>query len=107
MPQPQSIRGVLQHVLKDLGIEKKLAEERALLVWTDVVGKEVAARTHARSISHGLLLVEVAGSVWMNELVFLKPRILDKLRERLGPGVVRDIRFRLQTGHSESDADSR
>lgn len=98
MPQPQLIRGVLQHVLKNLGIEKKLAEERALLAWTDVVGKEVGAKTHARSISHGLLLVEVASSVWMNELVFLKPRILGKLRERLGPGIVHDIRFRLQAG---------
>jgi predicted nucleic acid-binding Zn ribbon protein len=98
MARPEMAAGILRRVLKNLGIDRKLIEEQAVVIWPRVAGPKISAQTQARSISRGCLLVEVSSSVWLTELVFLKPRILEKLKEQLGPDVVKDVRFRLKAG---------
>jgi hypothetical protein len=37
--------------------------------------------------------VEVRASPWVQELQFLKPKIMAALERALGPGVIREVRF--------------
>jgi hypothetical protein len=47
------------------------------------------------------LWVEVTASPWVQELQYLKPKILDSFAMALGAGVVRDVRFRVGGGKGE------
>ena len=76
-----------------LGRAQELLEPRAIVAWTDVAGPRVAARTRAEAFRNGALTVRVDGAAWLHELVYLKADLLARMNERLGGGVVRDIRF--------------
>ncbi len=49
--------------------------------WKDVVGLQLAAKTCPTRLIKGRLHLAVADSQWMQTLVFLRPRIIEKLQE--------------------------
>ncbi len=61
--------------------------------WKEIVGDRVAQRTRVGKIYKRVLLVKVASSAWCQELSFLKPDLLRKLR--LADFQVDDLRFRV------------
>lgn len=61
--------------------------------WRAIVGDRVGDRTRAGSIRDGTLLVTVASPVWAQELTFLAPTILERLRAAGLP--VKELRFRV------------
>lgn len=71
--------------------------------WAQLVGERVGARTRPGSIRDGTLLVYVASAVWAQELTFLAPAILERLKSA---GVaVKELRFRVgEVGAEPSEA---
>ena len=63
-----------------------------LKCWPEVVGKVVAAHTRPTSIQRDILWVATSSSSWAQNLVFERPRILQKLNPQLPTPLV-DIRF--------------
>ncbi|MDD5307727.1 MAG: DUF721 domain-containing protein [Deltaproteobacteria bacterium] len=61
--------------------------------WREIVGDDVARRSSPRTFRAGVLTIAVASSTWMQELSFLKERLLARLAEEAGPMVVRDLKF--------------
>jgi hypothetical protein len=61
--------------------------------WKEIVGERVAQRTRVGKIYQRVLLVKVASSAWCQELSFLKPDLLRKLR--LADFQVDDLRFKV------------
>jgi predicted nucleic acid-binding Zn ribbon protein len=92
--RPKPIESVLSDVLAKLGLGKRLAQWRAVEIWSDVVGEQIARAATADRIDQGKLIVRVNSSVWRNELVFLKADIIKKLNDALGDDIVKDIVFR-------------
>ncbi len=84
---------ILSGVMASLGLAAKLREREALQQWSAVVGDEVACRSDALRIRDGVLYVRVRSAAWSQELHFLKEQILATYADRLGAGLVRDIRF--------------
>jgi predicted nucleic acid-binding Zn ribbon protein len=78
------------------GIKQTIDEHKAILYWTEVVGQEISKNTTPIRISHGVLLVGVKDSIWLNELVYLKSMICNKLNKRIGKKVIKDIKFYLR-----------
>ncbi|MBF0179132.1 MAG: DUF721 domain-containing protein [Magnetococcales bacterium] len=63
--------------------------------WSRCVGARVARHSEPQTLRNGLLTVRVDSSVWLTELTYLAPGILEKLRERLPPDTtLREIRFK-------------
>jgi predicted nucleic acid-binding Zn ribbon protein len=62
-------------------------------LWDEVVGQTIAHHARPTRIRRGLLFIAVDGSVWMQELQFLKETIRERLNARLGGDVVRDLFF--------------
>jgi predicted nucleic acid-binding Zn ribbon protein len=81
--------------MERLQLEPVLREARALTLWPEVVGPQLAAATRAENVREGVLSVVTRTSSWAFELTFHKERILKALNARLGRGTVRDIRFRV------------
>lgn len=92
--QPKSINTVLTSVLHELGLGQRMKQQRALEVWSDVVGERIAKAAKAERIERGKLTVRVSKAPWRNELLFLKKEIIAKLNNALGEEVVKEIQFR-------------
>jgi predicted nucleic acid-binding Zn ribbon protein len=97
---PERVKGILERVVKSLDLEKGLREHRAVSLWPEVVGEHVARSTRAVGVRKGTLFVEVESSTWMHQLVFLKPKVIERLNERLGGGTIGDIVFFMARGRS-------
>lgn len=83
--------------LGQLGIEEKVREHMAPLVWAEMVGPQVAAATEAERVRDGVLFVATRSATWAHELTFHKKDILRRLNDRIGarPGrpLITDLRF--------------
>jgi len=80
-------------MLKEVGLDKAMAQHSALWIWNEVVGEAVAKRTHPETVKHHILTVNVDSPVWRQELTFQKSDIVKKLNQKLGSGTIKDIRF--------------
>ena len=91
----ESISDILERLTKKLGIEKKMQEQNLLLVWDEVVGKQICRHARPANIRRGRLTVKVENSGYIQQYSFLKEEIKKKLNEKLGKNLVREIVFRV------------
>ena len=85
---------VLEDALRRLDHDAGL-EARAVMLWAEIVGPQMAAASEVRTFQGGTLVVTTRSSGWNQEFTFQKERILRRYRERLGKEVVRDLRFKV------------
>jgi hypothetical protein len=96
--RPVAVKEVLQGFLKP-GDWDALAKRRLIRrVWEKVIPAQVLPQTRLVDVHRKELWVEVRDSPLSQELQFLKPRILQELDKALGPGVIRDLRFKVGEG---------
>jgi predicted nucleic acid-binding Zn ribbon protein len=101
-PQIERLGEVLDKSLKRLELAPRLDEYGVWPVWNDVVGTPIARNAQPEKIRNGTLFVKVTSSVWMQQLQFMKELITEKLNQRLGTPVVKNIFF--VVGRVETDA---
>lgn len=85
------ISSLLEKILIDKGLDKKLQQYRAWTIWDDVVGPQIAQYAQPLRIRESILEVRVAHATWMQQLQLLKPKILKELNTRLGENSLVDI----------------
>lgn len=93
MRRVQPIAKVLEQVIRDLGLTKKLSEQRAVVDWPGVVGQKVAGHSRAIRVDGGRLFVEVDSPVWAQELTLMKRTILRELNARIGKEAIENVHF--------------
>lgn len=89
----ESLGSVLEQSLKRFELAQRLEEYGIWPLWNDVVGGPIARNAQPEKIRHGTLFVKVTSPVWMQQLQFMKDMIADKLNQRLGNPVVKNIFF--------------
>jgi|TARA_B100001750_G_scaffold183520_1_gene152268 predicted nucleic acid-binding Zn ribbon protein len=89
----QHIGGALKKLIKTAGLEKGIAQQKALEIWPETVGKTVSKNTEPISIEHGILSIKTTTPVWRQELQFQKKQIIEKLNKKLNKTLIKDIRF--------------
>jgi predicted nucleic acid-binding Zn ribbon protein len=89
----QPIGQILGDVIRDLGLSKKMSEQRAVVEWPQIVGPRVAEHSRAIKVDGGRLLVQVDSSVWSQELTLMKQTILRQVNDRLGRPSIEGIHF--------------
>ena len=93
---------VLGKSLKRLELAPRLDEYGVWPVWNDVVGNPIARNAQPEKIRNGTLFVKVSSPVWMQQLQFMKELLSEKLNQRLGTVVVKNIFF--VVGKIDADA---
>lgn len=87
----------LREAIDELGVEGKLLEQQALLIWPRVVaalvGGDAEEASRAEQISNGELRVSVEQAAWRHRLHFERERIGKELNRVVGRNVVRSIRL--------------
>lgn len=89
----QSLKITIDNLLRRYGIDNAIAQNNALNVWSEVVGKSVANHTEPERVEHGVVIVRVSSATWRQELYLKKKEIVEKINNKIGKNVIRDIRF--------------
>ena len=86
---------ILAGVAHRLGLESKLVEARLRRHWPEIVGEPIATHTRPDQIRFKKLYVFVHNSVWLQQLTFLKPVLLNKINSMAGETLVTEIVLRI------------
>ena len=90
---PEAVAGLLEGLLEDLGAAGKVRECQALLAWESVAGPQLARHAQAVRVQSGRLQLAVPSAVWRTHLSFSKQLLVERINQRLGRRVIRDLVF--------------
>jgi len=90
-----SVSRVLEGLARRLGLESKLLESRLRRDWVSIVGEPIASNTWPDQIRYKKLYLLVHNSVWMHQLTFLKPTLIQKLNRVAGADLFTEIVLRV------------
>ena len=96
LQEPAPIQEVLNKILKPADMRHLEFQAQLRQVWEQSISPALGQQTELVDFNRKTLYVEVAANPWMQELHFLKPRILAAMQRRLGENVIMDIKFRLK-----------
>jgi predicted nucleic acid-binding Zn ribbon protein len=89
-----SLAEALQDYIREMNLEGKLSEIGVINSWEESVGKAISSHTTKIYIRDHILYVHLNSSVVRNELLMLRQSIKDRLNEKAGTEVIKDIVFR-------------
>jgi predicted nucleic acid-binding Zn ribbon protein len=89
-----NISEIIEALIRKQGLGPKLAENRLVNSWPELVGKTVAMRTRRIYISKRILYVHLESSIVRNELMLVSDELLRRLNETAGMNVIDKIVFR-------------
>ena len=81
-------------ILKQAGLAERAQLEEVLEVWREIVGEYLFGQTQPDSVVRGVLMVRLMQPAVHHALMMEKPRILARLREKLGHVGIKDLRFK-------------
>jgi predicted nucleic acid-binding Zn ribbon protein len=85
---PQPLAAVLARLMKDRGWQRPAAEARIFGMWEAVVGSELAGHSRPVKLEQGELTVEAESTAWATQIRLLTPKVLGRIADGVGPGVV-------------------
>src|SRR5205814_9612054 len=87
---------ILPNLMQRLGLRERLHETEVAEAWSKIVGEFIAAHSAPVALRDGILYVRVLQPALHYDLEQLaKMDILRKLKQRFGPKIIRDVRFRV------------
>ncbi|MBN2665662.1 MAG: DUF721 domain-containing protein [Bacteroidales bacterium] len=89
-----SLAEAMKDYIREMNLEGKLLEVNLINSWEEMVGKAIASRTSKVYIRDHVLYVHLTSSVARNELMMLREALREKLNERSGKEVIREIVLR-------------
>ena len=90
---PISLERVLDGVLRECGLDDRLAQRRALEAWESIVGSAIATHARAIDLADGVLTIQADHGAWRQEITLLLPQIVARFNGRYGPGTVTSIQW--------------
>jgi predicted nucleic acid-binding Zn ribbon protein len=89
-----SIAEAMNDYIREMNLEGKLTEINLINSWEEIVGKAISLRTSKVYIKDHILYVHLNSSVVRNELLMLREALKEKLNEKAGSEVIKDIVLR-------------
>ena len=93
MSRPTPISEVLKEKTSDAHTAERMKRYAIWDRWRSLVGDEVAAHARPARWQGNVLIVRVEHPTWIQELGFLKPQMMERLRGELPKAHINDIRF--------------
>jgi predicted nucleic acid-binding Zn ribbon protein len=89
-----SLAEAVNDFIKEMNLGEKLSEVGVINSWKEIVGKAISSRTSKIYIKDHILYVHLNSSVVRNELLMLRETLKEKLNEKAGTEVIKDIVLR-------------
>ena len=86
-----SLAEAIKDYVKEMNMEGKLNEIGLINSWEEIVGKAISSRTSKIYIRDHVLYINLNSSVVRNELLMLRQELIEKLNQKAGTEVIRDI----------------
>jgi Protein of unknown function (DUF721). len=86
-----SLAEAIKDFVKEMNMEGKLNEIGLINSWEEIVGKAISSRTSNIYIKDQVLYVHLNSSVVRNELLMLRQELIERLNQKAGTEVIRDI----------------
>ncbi len=90
---PRLLGELIKEFTSQDGISEKLRSYEVVGEWEKIVGDTIGKNTEIVRIENGTLYVQAKNGAWRNELIFVKPAILKKIRENYPTSGVENIFF--------------
>ncbi len=95
-PDPELIKEVLSRLFTARGWGRRQGRLHLERAWCDAVGADYETNTRVLGLKRGILEIEVASAVLVQELShYHKRRLLEALRAKLPGELIRELRFRV------------
>jgi predicted nucleic acid-binding Zn ribbon protein len=89
-----SLAEAIKDYIREMNLDEKLTEINLINSWEEIVGKAISSRTTRVYIKDRILYVHLNSSVVRNELLMLREALKEKLNEKAGREVIKDIVLR-------------
>jgi predicted nucleic acid-binding Zn ribbon protein len=89
-----SIAEAVNDYIKEMNLGDKLSEVGVINSWEETVGKAISSRTTKIYIKDHVLYIHLNSSVVRNELLMLREVLRDKLNQKAGTEVIKEIVLR-------------
>lgn len=89
-----TLQSIIPGLLKNWKLDDALRLDEAAAAWREIVGGFIAQQTMPDSLKRGVLMVRVLQPAIHHTLLMEKARLLQRLQERFGASVVREVKFR-------------
>jgi predicted nucleic acid-binding Zn ribbon protein len=93
---PRAVRDSLDSFAKRLGVSEAGPLAAVFAHWPDIVGESVAAHARPLSLVRGVLVVAVDQPGWATQLKYLGPKLVERIDEVAGEGLVERLEVRVQ-----------
>lgn len=93
------VSGILERLIKQYGLEGKMAEYVIAEKWEDIVGKIIASHTRPVGIRHRRLQVLVDSPAWLQEISFYRRELIERVNRYMGKKIINQVYLR--TGQLE------
>jgi hypothetical protein len=88
-----SIGEAIDRLLKAYRLDGKMSEMDILNGWEEMMGRAIALRTTNMYITNGVLHLTISSSVMRDELKFGKQVIIERVNQKAGKALIRDVWF--------------
>jgi predicted nucleic acid-binding Zn ribbon protein len=89
-----SIAEAVSDYIREMNLGEKLSEAGVVNSWEETVGKAISSRTTKIYIKDHVLYVHLNSSVVRNELLMLREALREKLNQKAGSAVIKEIVLR-------------
>ena len=89
------LKALISDFSHSYGLEVRMLEHHLKQNWAEIVGRPLAAHTRPDSIKFRKLWVAAESSVWLQQLVFLKPVLFEKIKALPQGSLISDMGFRV------------
>ncbi len=93
--QPVRIGEAISAAFQRLGLDSRFRQNEIWVVWSKVVGPQIARHAQPYAISSGRLIVHVTDPVWLHHLSMMRPRVIAALNKSLRTSTVRELVLRV------------
>ena len=95
-PPPESIKEILARLFTARGWGRRSARLHLERAWSEAVGSDYVGKSRVLGLKRGILEIEVASGVLVQELShYHKRRLLQTLTAKLPGEKIKDLRFRV------------
>jgi len=84
---------VLLNSIKNSRFKKRLMEAKVFVDYESIVGRKISDISRPTSIKNGTLFIGVENHVWIHQLHFLKPDLIDRINANFPDPIIKDIKF--------------
>jgi len=89
-----TLADAIKDYITEMNLGEKLGETAVISSWEEIVGRAISSRTSRIYFKYHILYIHLSSSVVRNELMMLRESLRDKLNEKAGQEIVKDIVLR-------------